>query len=324
MPEDNAIAIHYGEINNVLEQLYKKLYRKLRANEVALSSNYQTDFTRLIDHMNDIPAIERYYDTNIKPEDEIILSNDFSGMSLREYNLLLAQKVNFYMRLMGYYLALKGVPIEHINNALTLNERIDLIDEIDRLYLVVFLVNVPEKNYYGEYINVNYEIVDLQNEKVEDGIIEVYYGEDLVKRINIGEPLKFKPIDIGRDIYKFVFSKSSRYKATRVTKSILVKDRNAIEQIFLFTNTSNSIDMTNGNLNIDYTTANMNTPQNVLIDINIDNEDELCLTYEEYDKIDFTSIDKGITSISIGRDEEWNPCLEYVTVQTDNVEEPSP
>ena len=40
MPEDNAIAIHYGEINNVLEQLYKKLYRKLRANEVALSSNY--------------------------------------------------------------------------------------------------------------------------------------------------------------------------------------------------------------------------------------------------------------------------------------------
>lgn len=321
--EEDYITIenNYKDINDALQILFKKLYVKLRKNNANPSLN---DFKSLIKSIKQIPANEKYYYASTEPEDDAVLAfNDIENVSYGEYNLWLAEKINFYMRLMGYYLALKGVPIDAINNALTLEERIDLIDQIDRLFLVVFAVDVPSKNYFEEYIDINYDIVDINtNEKVEDGIIDVYYGEDNVIKINVGEPLRFKPINTGENgfqTYQFVFSKSNKYKATRVTKKIKVININTIDRVFLDSDKDIYLNEYNDYiLPFDYITGDTSETVNILIGIEDMENGDIALKCSEYDGVDLDMLPEGVVSIEMKKDTNWNPYLEFVTIQEDN------
>lgn len=346
MVDESRIAKGYADINDILHTLYIKLYKKIRNNEAYVprpteENNIKISFTQLIEYMANIPAIERYYNSNIKPENSVILSQNKQPYD--DYNIELAQEINFYMRLIGYYLALKGVPIPSINNARTLNARIDLIDEIDRLYLVVFLVTVPEKNYIGEYITVNYEIITLKNQPVNDGIIEVFYNNARVTKINVGEPLRFQPIETGRTNYTFVFSQSARHKATRVVKNILVVDKNVVDSIYFLT-ASDIDDPTtiwqdkNGNIEsvegdslfIPYISYDSESPKYIITDITLDTDSEsdtegdLFIDYEEYEEVYLGLMEEGVTSIAWQKDAMNNPYLEVLSIGEDTTQEPSP
>lgn len=342
MVDESRIAKGYADINNILHTLYIKLYKKIRNNEAYVprpteENNIKISFTQLIEYMANIPAIERYYNSNIKPENSVMLSQ--SKQPYDDYNIELAQEINFYMRLMGYYLALKGVPISSINNAKTLNARIDLIDEMDRLYLVVFLVTVPEKNYIGEYITVNYEIITLKNQPVNDGIIEVFYNNARITKINVGEPLRFQPIETGRTNYTFVFSQSARHKATRVVKNILVVDKNIVDSIYylepndiaddsisIWQDKNGNIESEEGeSLFIPYMSYDSESPKYVITDIRLDESNgDLCIDYEEYEEVYFGLMEEGVTSIAWQKDAMNNPYLEVLSIGEDTTQEPSP
>ncbi len=344
---DSEIANNYRQINKVLQALYLKLFYKLICNEVAMPLNGKISFLSLVEHVGKIPARERQYRGYSLPEYDVVVPDianiiRYDGdISQTEYNYYLANEINFYMRLIGYHLATKGVPLNLINNAKTLNERIDLIDRIDRLHLVEFYVYLPTKGYIDENITVQYDIISLSGEQVTDGTIMVYYSttnnDIMIKRINVGEPLKFKPFKMGlNQTYIFTFSGTDTYKATRVHKSMSVVDKTSIESVFYLSNAQvddnapilfqNHPDpdknLTNiYNLFIPYTTTESDTTRYLLTDMYLDNNgDDLYLSYENAIIDDFDLLTQGIIDIS------WNANgdIEFLTAEDGITEEPSP
>lgn len=297
-------SMRYDEIYNVLDFEYRKLYAKLRNNGISVQNRDRMSFTDLINNIDRIPAIERYYPSNIKPTDDVIITNDtISNNSCQEYNLLLAQKINFYMRLIGYYLALKGVPIVLINNARTLDERIDLIDQIDKVILTIFVVSYPPTVYQGSNFVVNYVLKGIDNSDITDGKITVYYEdhETIVGQINtIGEELQVRAPEIGTHNYIFEFTDNSKYKATRVLKKITVLDPNDNRTLYL--ERENGIFDENQDLTFDFITGSVDKNVNAIIDIDIgfDENDEPHLVYWiESVYGDFNTLDQGLTEIDI-------------------------
>lgn len=320
--DKSPTSMRYDEIYNVLNFEYKKLYTKLRNNGVSVQNRDHMSFTDLINNIDRIPAIERYYPSNIKPTDDVIITNDNTlenkiltyneimqqetlrtVTSCQAYNLLLAQKINFYMRLMGHYLALKGVPIVLINNARTLDERIDLIDQIDKVILTIFVVSYPPTVYQGSNFVVDYVLKGIDNSDITDGKITVYYEdhETIVGQINtIGEELQVRAPEIGTHNYIFEFTDNSKYKATRVLKKITVLDPNDNRTLYL--ERENGIFDENQDLTFDFVTGNVDRNVNAIVDIDIgfDENDEPHLVYWiESVYGDFNTLDQGLTEIDI-------------------------
>ena len=309
------IARNYQTIHNNLVGAYKKLHNKLRSNGLSIQTIDKSSFTNLIHNINRIPAIEYYYPSNIQPSDDIILVAS-EGTPCNEYNALLAQKLNFYMRLIGYYLALKGVPIPDINDALTLNARIDLIDSIDKILLAIFVISFPTKVYYGRPIRLNYVLKDLNDNEINGGIITVYYRnqDTILRRINVGQPLIIQPPDVGQSTFYFEFSGSPRHKSTRVVKSINVLDPNAIDMLFI-DNGEDIID-SNGDLWFEYVDISPDDNVDVIVDMSIiiDENDDAILCYEtENIYADFNQMNEGLIDIELYRDDLY---CEFVTVIT--------
>ena len=320
--DKSPTSMRYDEIYNTLVFEYKKLYAKLRNNGVSVQNRDHMSFTDLINNIDRIPAIERYYPSNIKPTDDTIITNDNTlankiltyneimqqealrtVTSCQAYNLLLAQKINFYMRLMGYYLALKGVPIVLINNARTLDERIDLIDQIDKVILTIFVVSYPPTVYQGSNFVVDYVLKGIDNSDITDGKITVYYEdhETIVGQINtIGEELQVRAPEIGTHNYIFEFTDNSKYKATRVLKKITVLDPNDNRTLYL--ERENGIFDENQDLTFDFITGSVDRNVNAIVDIDIgfDENDEPYLVYwTESIYGDFNTLDQGLTEINI-------------------------
>lgn len=314
------IANNYKMIATVLKQLYIKLYYKLRANGVVIIEKQDEDsFTNLIKNMRRISAIERYYTYNTKPNDNIdvdslnpdeeesaieepiddVVLQARYGLRYHEYNALLAQKINYYMKLMGYFLALKGVSIEDINQAKTLNARIDLIDKMDRIFLSILDIDIDEEEEYhgGERINVPYSLTNARHETITDGTIIVKNNNEIIQIINVGNPLSFVLRESNNNNYIFEFSGNTHNKSVRVIKTINILSDAYVTRLYL--GGDNDISLTEDTdikLNIAYLDESTDDTQTIITDIDIDNNGDLIITTENL-FANFSLVEKGLISI---------------------------
>lgn len=225
MSKQDDICNNYTLIKNNYQQLYKLLYGKLRQYGITGSSNQS--FTQLIDNINNIQSAEYYYKDNVRPEDEVELpltTEALKSISYDKYNELLAKQTNYYMRLLGYYLALKGVPIAEINNATTLLARINLIDMIQSILLTSLTVDIEDEYGLGELITVPYTIIDMNGNLVPNGKVTVTCeGTDLNAYYN-GTTISFYPYRQKLDTYYFTYHGSGRYCGSRFIKNLNITE----------------------------------------------------------------------------------------------------
>ena len=319
------IANNYKMIATTLRKLYIKLYYKLRANGVVIIEKQDEDsFTNLIKNMRRIPAIEKNYTYNIKPNDNIdvddlnpdenaieepiddVVLQARYGLRYHEYNELLAQKINYYMRLMGYFLALKGVSIEDINQAHTLNARINLIDKMDRIFLSILTINIDEdEEYYGgDQINVPYSLINARNEPITDGTIIVKNNDDIIQIIRAGSLLNITLRESNNNNYIFEFSGNAHNKSVRVVKTINVISDAYITRLYLGgENDVSLVEDTDSNINLNmmYLSESTDDTQTIITDIDIDNNGDLIITTENL-FANFSLIESGLINVKAYED----------------------
>ena len=235
MSKQDDICNNYTLIKNNYYQLYKLLYGKLRQYGIIGLSNQS--FTQLIDNIDNIQSVEYYYKDNVRPEDEVTLpltEQALKNLSYDAYNELLAKQTNYYMRLLGYYLAKKGVPISEINNATTLLARINLIDMIESLLLTSLTVDLEDEYSLGEMITAPYTVVDMHGNPVTIGKITVTCGGVDLNASYDGMTVSFYPYRKRLDTYYFTYHGTNRYCGSKFIKNLNItapKPRIAISTV---------------------------------------------------------------------------------------------
>lgn len=224
------VSNKYKKILKYLEARYKQLRNKL-VNEYDFpstdfpseNSDVSLSFADLINKINDIPAIEYYYDNNIKPlnNPNILDSESIENMNYTEYNMHLAKQINYYMRLLGYYLILKGVDINLVNNALNLESRIALLDFI-QVYKDVQL-SVDEQEYkYMQKTSIPYTLRDISDNNITVGNIILGRDGKIIRTITAGEELFVTPKDVGLIEYHIIYEGYGQYRPVEMTYEINV------------------------------------------------------------------------------------------------------
>lgn len=218
--QNDDICDNYDLIEEKIIYLYKKLSKKLIQHGITDVSN--KSFTELIEQLDNIYAVNHYYRENIKPTDEPTLPAP-QYVSYGDYNIRLAQKINYYMRLLGYYLALKGVNLTDINNARTLIERIDLIDSMDLVSVALLTVLTEDEYSYGELIEAPYILQDIDGNPITTGNITIKYENNIEVPYTIENgKLLFYPHALGRHSYYFRYDGGDKYIASQMIRTINV------------------------------------------------------------------------------------------------------
>lgn len=102
-------AQNYQSINQTFNELRTLLVEKLSTCYVEKS--VEDSFTELIEAVGDIKAHETINENNIRPKNmPIINTTDVSS-----FNTSLYKRIRYYMRLLGYFLVLKGIPLQTVN-----------------------------------------------------------------------------------------------------------------------------------------------------------------------------------------------------------------
>lgn len=220
MIKSDDICNNYELIANNFTYLYKKLSKKLVNYGITHVSNQS--FTKLIEEINNIYAVDHYYKKNTKPTDTSNLPIP-GDTSYDDYNIELAKKTNFYMQLLRYYLALKGVPLTDINEAQTISERIDLIDSIDIVMIGVLTVLTEDEYNYGELIEAPYILTDNYGNDINSTDITITYGEDIDIPCTIADDkIFFYPYKLGENTYYFKFNGAPKYISSQMIRTFNV------------------------------------------------------------------------------------------------------
>ena len=72
----------------------------------------EDSFTELIEAVGDIQANEVLNDNNVKPQNMPILDTT----NISKFNISLYKRIRYYMKLLGYFLVLKGIPRQTVNS----------------------------------------------------------------------------------------------------------------------------------------------------------------------------------------------------------------
>lgn len=233
------MSLSYQSIEQTINRLTNYLINQLEKKEVTKAANLP--FKELIDAVGEINSIEKNNDNNIKPDEEpeLILDN------ITLFNESLYKRVRYYMKLLAYYLVLKGVPEYRIGQCNSLVELIALIDEIkliQKSYLTITPITEPQ--YYGVAIPIEYTLKDKDGNDIREGEITIESDGVLYDSITAGQPLQFSPLKISDleneeyqpQIIQIQYNGSNNYAPTAATE---------IEIIVLPSKINISVEMTN-------------------------------------------------------------------------------
>lgn len=222
---DEVIIEKYQAINQTINQLGNRLIAKLA--KYGVEKNNES-FTNLIHSIDEIEAHEKYYTNNNKPTEPNLVPITYDGeyhcnKSLIEYNDSLIKKIVYYIKLLKYYLALKGIDLNDVNNANTVAELIELIDFIDVILETTFQLGTVKNEYYAdEDIEIPFKIIDSQNNIVEEGEIDIYDGDILLSTISVYNAIYLK-LEAGEHNLTFKYKGTNKYKSSEASCSITVK-----------------------------------------------------------------------------------------------------
>ena len=190
------VVLRCQAINQIFEQLSNLLIEKLHNCYVTKTTD--KSFTELINAVDEIKAVEVENTNNIKPTSMPPIDNS----NVSNFYISLYARTRYYMRLLGHFLVLKGVPIHEVNAQTDLKgliELIDLIDVIKPSFLTV--APVDETQYFGVNIITNYTLVDIDGEKITDGYISIKDSNNTeYAPIKIGQPITITPLRISEQV----------------------------------------------------------------------------------------------------------------------------
>lgn len=179
-------------INQKLNQLRNLLVEKL--SNCYIEKETTNSFTELIESVGDIKAIETINQNNTKPSSMPKIDNT----DISTFNITLYARIRYYMKLLGHFLVLKGVPRSKVNEQTDLKGLIELIDMIDVIkpsFLTIEPIN--ETQYFGTNIEVPYTLIDDDGMPIEDGDITIKDSSGIVyDSIEAGNPILITPLNI--------------------------------------------------------------------------------------------------------------------------------
>lgn len=223
--KDNYLFIKYN-----LEELKALLIEKLENSNIPSNTLDNLLFDELIEQINEINTYNIKSNNHIKPlQKPNISTNDISL-----FNITLFKRIVYYIKLLKYYLVLKGVPEQIVSNTNSLKELIELIDSIDVLqdsYLTLSN-SINRTQYYNNLFDIPYTLKDENNNDITEGTISVIDENDITYiTIPAGDDLKITPFIISaknNDIYeeqtlRVQYNGTGKYAASYDTFSIVVE-----------------------------------------------------------------------------------------------------
>lgn len=191
-----TITSNCQSINQKLNQLRNLLVTKLHNCYVEKET---TDaFTELIEAVGDIRAVEVINRNNIRPAN----MPEIDDTNLSTFHITLYARIRYYMKLLGYFLVLKGVPRYEVNAQTDLKGLIELIDMIDVIKpSFLTLGDIDEIQYFGTNIEVPYILKDIDGLDIQEGDITIKDSTGTVyDSIKVGESIVITPLDISPKI----------------------------------------------------------------------------------------------------------------------------
>ena len=238
LDEDN----HYNDVLNNYKAI-KKSFQQLRTYLIyQLNKCYVTgvddyNFTELIEAVGNIKAKEYYNSNNVKPESKPAIDNT----NLTTYNKTLYFRIRYYMRLLAYYLVFKGIPAIKVAQQKDLKGLISLIGLINvKKSSTLSIQNITQEYYYGTAIALDYTLVDINGNNIQEGEITIESNGVVYDSIEAGGQLRFIPINISPKnngiytpiIFTFKYRGTDNYdESVTVSKSIIIKPAKAIIDI---------------------------------------------------------------------------------------------
>lgn len=236
--EDNHysdVLANYKAIKKSFQQLRTYLIYQLNKCYVTGIDDY--NFTELIEAVGDIKAKEYYNSNNVRPENKPAIDNT----NLTTYNKTLYFRIRYYMRLLAYYLVLKGIPATKVAQQKDLKGLISLIGLINaKKPSTLSVQNITQEYYYGTAIALDYTLVDINGDNIQEGEITIESNGVVYDSIEVGDQLRFVPINISPKnngvyipiIFTFKYRGTDNYdESLTVSKSIIIKPAKAVINI---------------------------------------------------------------------------------------------
>lgn len=191
-----TITSNCQSINQKLNQLRNLLVTKLH--NCYIEKETTDSFTELIEAVGDIRAVEVSNKNNIRPTN----MPEIDDTNLSTFHITLYARIRYYMKLLGYFLVLKGVPRYEVNAQTDLKGLIELIDMIDVIKpSFLTLGHIDEIQYFGTNIEVPYILKDIDGLDIQEGDITIKDSAGTVyDSIEIGESIVITPLDISPKI----------------------------------------------------------------------------------------------------------------------------
>ena len=232
------VELNYQSIKESFEVLRRYLIKQLNKCFITGIDNY--NFTELIEAVGEIQSVEYYNSNNIKPTQKPAIDTT----NLTTYNETLFFRIRYYMRLLAYFLCLKGVPTDKIADQHDLAGLISLIDFIDvKLPTTMTVQEITEEYYFGLNILLDYTLVDIYGEDVKDGEITIEADGILYDSIEVGQPISFTPLRISEKVngvyepitVTITYIGSDKYQSyPPITRDIIVKPAKITLDIFMY------------------------------------------------------------------------------------------
>ena len=227
MASYNNVLVNYQSINQKFNQLRTYLIYQLNKCYVTDVNDY--NFTELIEAVEQIRATEYHNSNNIRPNHEPQIDNT----NLTTYNKTLYLKIRYYMRLMAYFLVLKGVPNTEVAKQNDLLGLISLIDMITvKAPTTLSVQNITQDYYYGEAIILDYTVLDINGNNVNEGEITIESEGIIYDSIEVGQQIIFTPLNPSTKVnnqyqsipFTFTYHGSDNYDDSYpITKHIIVR-----------------------------------------------------------------------------------------------------
>ena len=191
-----TITSNCQSINQKLNQLRNLLVTKLH--NCYVEKETTDSFTELIEAVGDIRAVEVSNRNNIRPTN----MPEIDDTNLSTFHITLYARIRYYMKLLGYFLVLKGVPRYEVNAQTDLKGLIELIDMIDVIKpSFLTLGHIDEIQYFGTNIEVPYILKDIDGFDIQEGDITIKDSAGTVyDSIEVGGAIVITPLDISPKI----------------------------------------------------------------------------------------------------------------------------